>query len=320
MYPTWIINQKLYPAHLGIEWLNGYIWIKDKRIEAKKLLKTTKDSKYQAIQEAYKLSLNGGGFGKTGESYNWQYDPFVSMNTTVGNQLCLLMLCEKYLDNKIQIISANTDGVLILYKKNQKELVEKIDKEWEEITQHVLEFTPYKLFVQSSVNHYLAVKLNDDIKYKGDFDPYKELHKDHSFRIVPLALSEYFVKRIPIEETIKNHTNIYDFCGRHKTSKDCYSELRYLGKDSYDNPILIKEKQQKTTRYYISQKGATFYRVYTGGKSAGGEEVIEKDRLVTIFNNYVEKPFEDYNLDYDYYIKEANKIIRVIEKEQLSLF
>ncbi len=59
MYPKSIIERELYPKHLGIQWLNGYKWIHDKRIEAKSLAKI--DKKYQSISEAFKLSLNGGG-------------------------------------------------------------------------------------------------------------------------------------------------------------------------------------------------------------------------------------------------------------------
>lgn len=62
MYPTSIINWKLYPSHLGIEWLNGYIWTRDERIRAKGLSK--KDPAQKAIAEAYKLALNGGGLTK----------------------------------------------------------------------------------------------------------------------------------------------------------------------------------------------------------------------------------------------------------------
>lgn len=329
MYPGWIINQKLFPAHLGIEWLNGYIWTRDKRIDAKAIFKSTKEPKYQAIQEAYKLALNGGGYGKTGESKSWQFDPLVMMHTTIGNQLCLLMLCEKYLDNEIRVISANTDGVLILYKKNQKVIVDKIDREWEALTQHVLEYATYKLFAQSSVNDYIAVKYDDEVKYKGDFDPYKELHKNHSFRIVRLALSDYFTKGIPVEKTIRNHKNIYDFCGSENTNRDCYGETRNL-KQTEHGPELVKEKQQKTTRYYISKNGCRFLRVYHSGKKVDKaklkgketvEECINKGYKVTVFNNYFPEPVLGYDIDYQFYTTECNKIINVVENSnQLSLF
>src|SRR5690606_3629508 len=40
---------------------------------------------------------------------------------------------------------------------------------------------------------------------------------------------------------------------------------------------------------------------------------IEAEKLVTIFNKYEDKPFEEYHINYDYYIEEAYKIIHVID-------
>ncbi len=52
------------------------------------------------------------------------------LSVTVNNQLFLLMLIEKYFTiPNIQIISANTDGVIILFDKIYQEDINKIDKE-----------------------------------------------------------------------------------------------------------------------------------------------------------------------------------------------
>jgi len=76
------------------------------------------------------------------------------------------------------------------------------------------------------------------------------------------------------------------------------------------------QKQQKNVRYYISKTGAVFVKYYTKGTS----EFINKAYTVTIFNNYIEKQFSEYNIDYSFYINECRKIIDVIEDKQLSLF
>ena len=122
-------------------------------------------------------------------------------------------------------------------------------------------------------------------------------------------MSEYFFNNIPIEKTIKDHKNIYDFCGRQKFGRDSYGMIHFLKNNESKG-----EKQQKNVRYYISNDGATFYKYYNKGTS----EVIHKGFKVTIFNNYIQK--EDYNIDYSFYISECNKIINVIEDKQLSLF
>ncbi len=53
-YPWSLIKNKRFPRHLGEEWLIGYRQIFEDRIKAKKEGK-------KSINEAYKLSLNGGG-------------------------------------------------------------------------------------------------------------------------------------------------------------------------------------------------------------------------------------------------------------------
>jgi len=50
------------------------------------------------------------------------------------------------------------------------------------------------------------------------------------------------------------------------------------------------------------------------------ESNIEKGWLITIFNKFIKIPIKDYNINYQYYINECNKIIDIIEEKQLSLF
>lgn len=163
------------------------------------------------------------------------------------------------------------------------------------------------------------------VKYKGLFEITKEFHKDHSFKIVSIALSEYFINDVPVVDVISNigykyidHstgkediTNIFDYCGKHKTNVNCHTEIRYIC-----GQRIIVENQQKVTRYLITRTGSSFFRVYTGGKSAGEEECINKGFNVTIFNQYVKK--DDYDLNYSFYIRECNKVIESLN-QQLKL-
>lgn len=214
----------------------------------------------------------------------------------------------------------------------------------------------------------MAISTKGKVKYKGAFEIQKELHKDNSFKVVPLAISNYFVNRIPVEETVKNHRNIYDFCGRQKFGKDSYGETHtikdeegltynealeifnrdwtdyegntYIKKEWIDNnlpydrmsvhkedalqsilyssrrSISNVEKQQKNVRYYISTPGHTFIKQYKKGTS----EIINKGFEVTVFNDFVEKEWNEYNINYNFYIMECKKILEVIETKQMSLF
>ena len=240
------------------------------------------------------------------------------MQITLNGQLLLTMLAESLVNSfgtKIQVLQINTDGITVKIPREFVNAYYGLCRLWEHQTKLNLEYAEYSKMVIRDVNNYLAVDINGKIKYKGAFEVDKFVgsepayHKDNSFRIIPLAISEYFVNNIPIEQTIKNHTNIYDFCGRQKFTKESYGQIHYLNVDKQ-----ISEKQQKNVRYYISNKGASFYKYYNKGTN----EVINKGYRVTIFNNFIKK--DNYDINYNFYIRECNKIIKEIEKIQLSLF
>ena len=133
-------------------------------------------------------------------------------------------------------------------------------------------------------------------------------------------MKKYFYEGIPVEDTIKKHLDIYDFCGRQKFNKDSDGIVNYVRNFN----IEIK-KQQKTTRYYISNKGGCFIKKYKktkvdkNGNITQSQEFINKGYLVTIFNKYIEKPFEKYDINYDFYIKECHKEIKQLENKTKQL-
>lgn len=312
LYPNIAIKNGLYIRHLGKEFIDLY----DKEIVQKRLQAKKEGNK--SIADALKLSANSV-YGKSNDINSFLYDPQYTMATTINGQLLLLMLAEMLVDRikDITVLQINTDGITVKLFNNNKTINSyyNICKQWEKFTNLELEYAEYSKMVIRDVNNYLAVYTNGKVKYKGAFEIDKEFHKDNSFRIIQLALSDYFVKGIPVEQTIKNHRNIYDFCGRQKFTKDSYGEIheiRYNDNNAYHH----KEKQQKNVRYYISNSKTTFVKVYTKGST----EIINKGYNVTIFNKFEEKKWENYNINYSFYIKECYKIIQTIEDKQLDLF
>ncbi|MEY4332824.1 MAG: Klebsiella phage vB KpnM KpV79, partial [Bacteroidota bacterium] len=104
MYPNIIRKRNIYPSHLGPKWNEAYVLNISKRLEAKKLYKQTGEKKYDNFQETYKLILNGS-FGKLGDTYDWQYDAFAGMQVTIGGQIDLFMLIERFCIAGFQITS-----------------------------------------------------------------------------------------------------------------------------------------------------------------------------------------------------------------------
>jgi hypothetical protein len=272
------------------------------------------------------------------------------------------MLIEEMELNNIHVVSANTDGIVCLFDKSLNDKYYEICHNWEKIVGNSemgqLEYKDYKFLAQTSVNDYIALDTDNTIKRKGDFEIDSEIHKNNSMRIVRIALTNYFINNIPIEDTILNHTNIYHFCKRVKTTKGWWLEERYYDqepiipifnnkdeqiefvkeydwiesgnlftKENLDKGVRlstalnqsieelkktyqISNKLSKNVRYYVSTNGNTFIKCCEDGR----ETSVEKGYLSTVFNRYVEKPMSEYNINYDYYINECNKIIKKIEK------
>jgi hypothetical protein len=324
-YPAIIINNGRYPAHLGKPFLSGYRKMFEKRLELKPLAKT--DKKIKGIVGALKLAVNSV-YGKSSDIQNWIYDRQLTMFTTITGELSLMMLIEAYELQGIRVISANTDGVTILIKKDKLDLMNSINSWWQELTSYELERTDYKKIIFSTVNDYLAIKTDGEVKKKGDFLTDFELHKNKSARIVPLALEQFYVHSIPIEHTIVNHSNIFDFCLRQKASRDFHYEglNRARGEKTIYNKLI---------RYYVSNTGEKLLKVKNDNSDSGAADVSQVEAgewVCTVCNNLPKTTaVATAGINYDYYIERAERIVhKVLYKgkkrkvnvnpNQLSLF
>lgn len=328
-YPASIVKRKLFPVHLGEGWLTNYKRLIDKRIDAKDRGK--KEKKYQSIAETYKLAINGGGFGKLGDPYSVQYDPFSMYQCTIGNEFEVLMLIEWLMEAGIKILSANTDGALCKVRKEDEKVFYEICSRWEKHVGNTelgkLEYTYYNKYILTSVNAYLGIKTDGTVKQKDDFTTDFELHRNKSRRIVPLALKEYFTKGTDIAEYINSHTKIFDFCIGVKASRDYYFKaVDHIGQaDDYKRII----------RYFVSKNGKKLLKVKAEGSAATGNPVTQCEapdkktkevRLCTVANHIPVNDTKEYQVDYQYYTNKAKKIVALVEankdtnSNQLSLF
>lgn len=222
------------------------------------------------------------------------------MSITINGQLLLAMLAEKLTAAGAQVIMANTDGLeCIIRKENYSEII-KICEEWESLTNLTLEYEQYsKMFVRD-VNNYTAVTTSGEFKQKGAFEVDKWINKDHSKRVVALAVQEYVASGTPVETTIRQHEVVEDFfvfvrCK--KTSQLCFDDN---GKDS---PL------QRINRLIISKSGVPMYKRFTDGRKIG----VFVGNNLSDFNLITDDKLASVEIDYDYYIKEANKIIDSVE-------
>lgn len=318
-YPWSIIKRQLFPSHLSSAWLTGYKSSFEKRINFKKLSKDKslgedEKRKFKGVSEMLKLSLNGGGFGKTNEQNSWQYDPFVQFQCTIGNQFEILMLIEDLMIEGITTISANTDGIVCLFDKSLESVYYNTCYAWEKkvgnFEQGKLEYTQYKKIIQATVNDYLAIKTDGEIKKKGDFLTSFQLEKNKSRVIINIAMEKYFVNGIDVEETIKSHGRIFDFCIGAKSSRQYHYET--MDKEGRS------EVYERMIRYYVSTNGKKLLKIKNADSDADGNPVSQceaGDWKCTVANLIdKDKPIADYSIDYRYYIDKAKERIYAIER------
>jgi len=307
-YPNIAIKNRFYPQHLTDRFCDIYNNIYQERLKAKK-------ENLKAIDKGLKLALNST-FGKSNDIYSFLYDPAFTMKITINGQLLLAMLTESFILSNIEIIQVNTDGVMIRCKNTDEERVKEICKQWEELTKLSLDFDYFKKIIMRDVNNYIGVYLvpgkEKETKQKGVFLVDRELYKDHSMKVVRKAVHDYFTYDIPIEQTIKTHTDIYDFCIRYKSTGDWKPEAHYL--DGQRERI---DELNKNVRFFISKNGASLYKRHKTDNRLIG---IQVGKCITVFNQYFERPMNEYNIDYEFYIKEAYDIVFSVYDGQLTLF
>ena len=340
-YPNLGIKNGLYPEHLTSEFCVAY----------EELYKTRQlHAKGTPENEAYKLALNGA-YGKSNSKYSALFDPKYTMAITINGQLLLAMLIEQMIKIPgLKMVQANTDGITYLCPRVHLEHTLKIIEWWEGFTKLELEEVYYSRMFIKDVNNYIAIKEDGKVKRIGayayetaDTNPgTRELpwHKDWSFRIVPIAAEAVLVKGVNLREFIQAHSDIYDFFGRTKVPRS--SQLVHGG-----------ERVPNIVRYYISTDGRPLEKVMPANGPVGGykrankltdifygvvmreigpgvwdERIHTKNRSVhaerrigintgwnvTLCNNLNELPSElDDNIDYEFYIKETEKLINLTE-------
>lgn len=319
LYPSMLIEYEFYPKHLGKEFLEVYKQIKDERIEAKHNGDKVKN-------ETLKLALNGLS-GNLQNEHNFCYSPFAVMQIRINGQLLLLMLAEKLTQIGCRIIQANTDGLFVLLKKDVYSKVNSICREWEQLTKLTLEEDRFKAMYQYAINDYFAITEDNKVKEKGMFITAVKLGKGLTPKIIPKAVISFFKDGIPVEDTIKNCTDIRDFLMSEKTGKQWHVEY-------------MNEEQQRTNRFYASTNGGYLWKWKDTGHKEGEiiiytEPYVGERRYkasarqyqnmltasgVTLLNKFDDKPIEERKINYRYYIMEAYKIIRDLKPLQLSLW
>lgn len=164
-----------------------------------------------------KLPLNTVS-GAQENRYNDLYDPLPTRSLRISGQLFLTMLTMQLLNacKTIKLLNLNTDGLMYSVDKSELHIVDEIAAAWEKQTGFELETDDISKVWIKDVNNLLLIKTDGKVKTVGGYLNYGVSVKgawsiNNNAIIVKKAMIDYFVKGIPVETTIEESTDIFDF-------------------------------------------------------------------------------------------------------------
>lgn len=130
-YPSIMADHSVYPEHMNKgAFVNLIKWMRDTRVKVKHSSEAVIDGiPKDVLALVLKIVINSI-YGKFGFEKGDLYDRLAVLRVTVNGQLMLLMLCEALELEGINIISANTDGIMIKVYEDQEDKFNEISDWW----------------------------------------------------------------------------------------------------------------------------------------------------------------------------------------------
>ena len=265
----------------------------------------------KTTSNALKLVVNTT-YGASLDKYNHLYDPLMGRSVCITGQLFLLELANHLYKDipDLEVVQLNTDGMMVEFDDTYIKQVQEIIKEWEGRTGFELEEDCIAQIAQKDVNNYIEVQTNGAIKTKGAYFS-RGIAKAGQFNInnnaivVAKAIQEYLINGTPVEETIANNNDIFDYQIIAKAGSK-YSRAYQLVNDK-EVPV------QKVNRVYATSNKSLgkLYKVKAENGSVAKIEslpehcIIDNDNHLTISD-----------VDKTYYINLARKRINDFKGEK----
>ena len=238
LYPNSMINFGY--CSRSMEDPDAYKKLVETRLAAKKAGDKDKAS-------ALKLVVNTV-YGAMLNKYNDLADRRAGRSVCISNQLAMtqliVMLSKRC--KSIDFININTDGIMFEIDKDEDELASKIVEEWSKVTRFEMERDDFAKIIQKDVNNYIGILTSGKMKTKGGF---VSLYKGGDFKtnslvIIHKAIVEYLVNDTPVETTINESDNIFDFQMIAKTGGTYDHAVHYID----GQPVRV----QNVNRIYAS--------------------------------------------------------------------
>lgn len=305
MYPSLAIIYKWLPVHLGKDFWNVYESLYKERVIAKR-------NHDELKAKAFKFALNSP-IGKMQNESSWAYDPLNAYKIRMNGQLILLMLVDRLLSINCKIVQVNTDGVVYIADKANRELIDQFVHEVENITKLHFDSDDYESFYQYDVNNYFGIRKGYSqsgdpslIEKKGKFITEIGLNNSMTPVVISKAVINYFLTKEPIDKFVKEDKNIRDFLMSQSVNREFKVE--------YGNKPV-----QRINRYYASNSGYYLMRVKDKMYETKKESILS-DVGVILLNHIDNTQIEERKINYQYYIGKAKTIVSEFINRQLTIF
>lgn len=307
-YPNMLTKFKLMPRSVPQIGVTRYVDMINKVRELKVLVTNESDpdikKQLSSKRDKYKVLINAVS-GAMRSKYSKFYDPARIITMCATGQFLIIAIATdlKRTFPGTEIIQTNTDGIYLYTPKNadveskMKEIIGKINFE--------IEIEKADKIIQRNVNNYI-LEINGKVKSKGSWlYNQRSKFKPCNYAVCRIAVYNYLVYNTPIEQTIYADKDIMDFVKCAKTGST-FEETIYC-KDGVDY-------QTSATNRFIASKNVkegVLYKVKYNKDGVPSRHLVPDCPPNTLLlNESVDSyEFDDLNIDYDFYIKEANELV-----------
>lgn len=172
---------------------------------------TAKYDGIKALSNVLKIVINAVS-GMLGQPDNILYHKPSHLKMTINGQLLQFQLIENLTLAGAKIISVNTDGIVFVCQKSAMNKMWDVMDKWEKQYGYSLDKEPSKMFACTATNNYMYTNNENKGKGVGIFRKNPPVSHAGNLNILSIALFDACRDFIPIDQTIFEHENLFDFC------------------------------------------------------------------------------------------------------------
>lgn len=152
-YPSIMVAYEIAPEHINKGCFVKLVkWLKETRVSAKHSTEDYIDGiPKDVLAQVLKIVINSI-YGKLGFAKGDICDRLAVLKVTINGQLMIMMLCERLELAGIEIMSANTDGIVVKLYKKYKSKFDEITNDWMNETKLGADSEEYKCYINRDID------------------------------------------------------------------------------------------------------------------------------------------------------------------------